>query len=209
MHQSELVAEMLKRIDVKGMERVREVFPNTTHDKFFRVEEFVNAAAAHAIRLNDELQPRSRCLDVGCGFGYVALALECLGHSCVAWDNTAPVLRNVALMIPLKERMFVEIRRDGEQRELTDAYDLIFLHGVVPLRDAGGWWDWPSYSEFFRMLMNALNPGGMLEIIANWGDQIPVACNATAWDLLMHPGLSCSVGGNIITVRREGIACAV
>jgi hypothetical protein len=198
----DLVLQMLTRIDLPGMRRTHEMFAGTTWDKFFDVQAFVHAAANHALRLNQSLWPQSKCLDVGCGFGYVALALECLGHPCVAWDVPARVLETVAQFLPIRDRMFLTITRD--QRPLQRGFDLIFLHGVVPIRDSIGWWSWEDYAHLARTLLSDLNAGGMMEWICNRGDQIPVACNPAEWAGIMPHGMTCDVSDNSIVVRREG-----
>lgn len=204
MTRDELVRECLARIDLVGLKRVCEVFPNTTWTKFFDAGAFLPAAAEHAQRFDDEMHAGSRCIDIGCGFGYVALALNVLGHSCIAWDNNVQVLKNVANMIPIRERIFKEITRAGLQEgtELAGQYDLIFLHGVIPMRDAGGWWQWADYAALAQSFLPALNPGGRMEWIVNRGDQLPVVTNTAAWLGLLGPGLNLCVADNVVTVRR-------
>jgi cyclopropane fatty-acyl-phospholipid synthase-like methyltransferase len=204
MTRDELVAECLARIDLVGLRRVNEVYPNSTWSKFFNAGEFLNAAAEHALRFDEEMHPGSRAIDVGCGFGYVALALNALGHSCVAWDNNVQILKNVANMIPIRERIFKEITRAGLQEgaELAGNYDLIFLHGVIPMRDAGGWWQWADYAALAKSFLPALNPGGRMEWIVNRGDQLPVVSNTTAWLGLLGQGFNLCVADNVVTVRR-------
>jgi hypothetical protein len=204
MNRDELVAECLARIDLVGLKRVRAVYPKCTWDKFFDAGEFMVPAAEHALRFDEEMHAGSRCIDIGCGFGYVALALNVLGHECLAWDNNVPVLKQVANMIPIRGRIFKEITRAGlrEGCELRGGYDLIFLHGVVPMRDAGGWWQWADYADLALALLAALNPGGRMEWIINRGDQIPTVTNTAAWLGLLGQGFNLCVADNVVTVRR-------
>ncbi len=197
MTHAELYEVCLSRIDRDGMRRIQKANPNCTWSKFFDVEAFLAPACAHALRF--ELKPGSNCIDVGCGFGYTALALERLGHNCVAWDNVSPILQQVSECVPVKNWNFKTItRNDGA--ELLGNYDLIYLHGVWPLRDAGGWWGGHDYASFARSLLAGLNDGGVLEIICNRGDQEPVMLGAAI------PGAR--ISDNVITVRREAALCA-
>lgn len=204
MTHRELVLAMHNRIDRDGLRRVHEVFNLTTWSKFFDVEPFVDQAAIHALRFNETLKPKSRCADIGCGFGYTALALECLGHTCLAWDAPADVLKNVAHCIPVKERNFQMIHRGDDGKEFLQTFDLVFLHGVFPMRDARGWWGWDDYRELVIKLIHGLNPGGLLEIIVNRGDEEPMICDAERWGRLALPG-SLQVADNVITFYREGV----
>ena len=210
MNHDELVAEMGRRIDRHQLRVCRDVFPGTTWDKFFNVNDFLPVAAAHALRLEVGLPAGARCLDVGAGFGYVSLGLECLGHQCTAWDAPAPVLENVARGLPLPRWVFEKIERQkiGEMQMLTrlHEYDLIFLHGVVPMRDAAGWWEWPDYAFLALGLSDMLAPGGTMEWIINRGDQVPVAADPARWASLMETGLSFGVADNVVTVRRAPMA---
>jgi SAM-dependent methyltransferase len=199
MTHRDLVVKVLAKIDRPGLTRAWEGNMGSTWDKFFDVEQFVHHACIHALRFQErwgENNPeRKRCADIGCGFGYVALALECLGHTCLAWDNDAPVLRAAAQCIPVSQRNFQTILRN-DPAELLQTYDLIFLHGVFPMRDANGWWRWRDYEALCRKLIAALNPGGLLEIIVNRGDELEMICEgATASGL--------AVTDNVLTWEAE------
>lgn len=206
MTPEQLATAILKKIDLVGLKHVAQVYPQNTWQKFYNAQEFAPRAAEHALRLDAELQPGSRCLDLGCGFGYVALALEILGHNCAAWDAPSPVLRNVAHMIPVKLRIFRQIKRGEDLApELTGPYDLIFLHGVWPMRDSADWYAWHDYVEQAGQLATALAPGGRVEILVNRGDELEKICNAPAWELLARntaDDLSATVADNCITIRR-------
>lgn len=199
MTHRELVSAMLGKIDRPGLTRVWEQFMGSTWDKFFDVEMFVHYSAIHALRFQEMWGPESpdkkKCADIGCGFGYTALGLECLGHDCLAWDNDASVLRAAAQYIPVRERNFQTIFRN-EPNELLQKYDLIFLHGVFPMRDANGWWRWVDYEALCRKFIAALAPGGLLEIIVNRGDELEMICNGAA-----AAGLN--VNDNVLTWEAE------
>ena len=207
MTHSDLIREMHRRIDRFALQRIQDVWPCTTWTKFFDVDQYVSVAAEHALRLSEYLpNPNARCLDLGCGFGYVALALECLGHKCVAWDAPAEVLRNVQHAIPVSERIFLSIER-RDDKEFLKKFDLIILHGVWPMRDAGGWWEWKDYRTLGERLVAALNPGGLLEIICNRGEEIPTMCNPDLWAMLASEELTIDVTDNVITARRAAPVC--
>lgn len=194
MTHADLVELVLNRIDRVGLDRVSQVFRDTTWEKFFDVDPFVHAACQHALRF-DEFLPRSAsCIDIGCGFGYTALALEMLGHSCVAWDNDVSVLRNVSYHVPVRNWNFKTIVRNSGE-ELFGRYDLIFLHGVWPMRDAAGWWEVCDYQALMRSFMGALSPNGRIEIIINRGDELDkIVSGFGGW-----PG--CDIADNVITVH--------
>jgi len=200
---NDLIAECRNRIDVIGLSRVHGVYPKSVWNKFFDFENFLPIACNHALRFDEELQPGSRAIDVGCGFGYVALALEVLGHTCVAWDTPSPVLRNVAHMIPVRERNFKVITREMDSPELLADYDLILLHGVWPMRDAGGWWELPDYVRLAAGLGAGLKPGGRMEILVNRGDELPKICNWAAWKLAVDEYTTVAIDDNCITFRRH------
>lgn len=200
MTHEKLVREMHRRINADGLTAVNTLYPGTTWQKFFDPIPFVWYAADHAMRFQEMwggpgCPEKKKCADIGCGFGYTALALECLGHDCLAWDNDAPILRAVATCIPVRERNFQTIFRN-EPAELMQTYDLIFMHGVFPMRDANGWWKWADYEALCRKLIAALNPGGNLEIIVNRGDELDMICTgATASGM--------SVNDNVLTWEAE------
>lgn len=208
MTHHELVLEMHRRIDKDQLRQAHESFTGTTWGKFFDVDAFVHLAAGHATRLNESLRPGCRCLDLGCGFGYVALALECLGHTCVAWDTETPVLRAVGPAIPVSKRVYLPILRGGTNITSDRLFDLIIMHGVVPMRDDAGWWLWSDYEMMAQALVCLLRSGGIMEWIVNNGDQVPVACDPSNWQMfaVLHEVLH-TVNENIITIRTP--SCAV
>lgn len=201
MLHGELASECLARIDHYGLQECRAKFPQTTWEKFFNAPEFVAAAAAHALRFHEQIPPASTCLDLGCGFGYTALCLEILGHKCTAWDAPADILQSVRRYIPVENWILDKIER-GKSLNLFGGYELIFLHGVFPMRDAAGWWDWPAYARLVGQLIEVLAPVGLLEIIVNRGSEIPVCCDPAAWSALMDTGAAVDISDNVVTVRR-------
>ena len=213
INHDELCNSMRAKIDLAGLAAAHMQYPGTTWGKFFDTNAYIHAAAHHALRLNAELKPRANCIDIGAGFGYVALALECLGHQCTAWDGPAEVLQAIAPCIPVSHRIFKMIKRKMGVREMPfdrpdvqpiirGAYDLITLHGVWPMRDAEGWWDVTDYAWLGGIFIRALAPGGRLEILANRGDQLETCTNIGPWNVLINPEISYGVGDNVIDVRR-------
>jgi SAM-dependent methyltransferase len=208
-----LADAILKKIDLVGLKRVEGVYPNSTWTKFFNAGEYAYAGAMHAARLDADLPRGARCLDIGCGFGYVALGLEILGHTCIAWDTPSPILRNVAHMIPVSGRVFRTIEPGVSLRsELYGYFDLIFLHGVFPMRGPKGWWEWADYANLAVELVDTLNPGGRLEILVNRGDELEKICNSAAWMMLAKNAgddFDATVEDNCIRVRRSGAVVTV
>jgi hypothetical protein len=204
MEHADLVAECHKRIDAVQLRVCHDVFQNTTWEKFFKTEEFLPIAAAHALRYDAELPRGAACLDVGAGFGFVSLALECLGHKCTAWDAPAPILQNVSRAIPLTRWHFEKIeRRIVVPAAIADDYGLIFLHGVIPLRDDAGWWEWPDYAFLADNLAGMLAPGGRMEWLINRGDQLPIATDPAAWRQWWKPGWeTVDINDNAVNIRR-------
>lgn len=203
---NDLIAEMRARIDGRQLAAAREKCPNSTWDKFFRLDDFLPVAAGHALRLSEGLEPNARVLDVGAGFGFVSLGLEILGFRCTAWDAPAPILETVAAAVPVSNWVFEKIERQkiGPMAALTkmQEFGLIFLHGVVPMRDAAGWWEWPDYAHLIGYLSDMLAPGGQMEWIINRGDQLPIAADPRCWAAAMEPGLSFDISDNVVTVYR-------
>lgn len=213
MTPDELAKLCMSKIDMVALRQTHQCFRNTTWEKFFHVPEFVAAAANHAVRLDAELMAGSRVLDLGCGFGYVAFALEMLGHKCCAWDAPAQVLKNVANAIPVSGRVFRQIEPGKSLRpELFGNFDLIILHGVFPMAGPAGYWQWDDYAGLAAELIDTLNPGGVLEILVNRGDELEKICNGAAWDMLVRGAgedFSATIVDNCITVRRMGAAISV
>jgi hypothetical protein len=208
MLQEDLVHQMYLRIDRHRLNEIQAAHLHSAWDKFFDVEAYCHYAAGHALRFAEFLPRGASCLDVGCGFGYVALALECLGHPCTAWDTPHQLLVDVGRALPVSQRCYEHIQREGPWPHLAPPYQLIFLHGLWPMRDAAGWWDWPSYARLARRLLGGLAPGGTLEIICNNGEQVPLMCEPGQWERLLERGYVVDIARNVITVHKDATVCA-
>jgi SAM-dependent methyltransferase len=207
---NELLHLMHSRIDHDVLHSVHDRFRNSVWEKFFDEAAYCRAAAEHALRLDKFIPRGARCLDLGCGFGYVALALECLGHRCIAWDIPNEMLRAVAQAIPVSERCFAFVSRDPPTQFQWvppvgfGEFDLIILHGVFPMRDAVGWWEWKDYAKLLESLMRCLRYNGLIEVIVNRGDQLSVICNRKI-DIV---GYEYEISDNIISIQRRDPSCA-
>jgi SAM-dependent methyltransferase len=194
---------MLARIDRQAMRRHEQTFADVWAKKFFAVEDFAPRAAEKALELHlDDPGKRKRILDVGCGFGYLVLACDCLGHDAVGLDIPHDCTAAVAVAVGFK-LVSHKIHRFELLPDQLQGFDLITMTGVnlferlngtqQPLDNLtinadqslppAGWWREPEYRFLIRDLYERLRPGGEIFIEFNHGPENDWLINVR-WD---HP----------------------
>jgi SAM-dependent methyltransferase len=189
MSPGDLTQLMMGRIDRDAMRTNEAVFKDVWANKFFAVEEYAARAAEKALELHlDDPGKRKRLLDVGCGFGYLVVAAECLGHTAVGLDIPHPCTAAVAVAMGFRLVSHQIHRFELLPQELTD-FDLITMTGVNlferqngkaldnltinqdPSLPPEGWWREPEYRFLIRDLWERLRPGGQVFIEFNRGPE--------------------------------------
>jgi hypothetical protein len=218
MTHDDLFQRMMRRIDHQEMYAIHQRYPRAMWDKFFDVAEYTSRGAGHAVRLSEHIPENSRCLDLGTAFGYVSLGLTELGHEAICVDQGFDILREVAGAIPAGTWEFARITPDYKPE---GKFNLIFAHGLIPLRNSPDWregpglWTEDDYATFAGNLCDALNPGGFMEWIINRGEEAQPAYSRATWDRLKtEKRITFMIEDNVITaykladVPQEATACA-
>lgn len=197
----ELAARIKSKLDLAHLAICSEKFGTLVWHKFFDVDRFLSVQAEHALRLSALIPPFSRCLDVGAGFGYCALALQELGHDVIAHENDYAAIREISKAIPVPWH-FEPIRRCEGLALSGTPFELIVCHGVIPIRDSVGWWEWLDYAGIAGDMLQRLAHGGVMEIIVNRGEGGECALVQDRWNSVTPDGVSVAVVDNVIHGRR-------
>lgn len=169
MNVPELARAIVDRIDLKAMEQNANLFAEVWAAKFFRVEEYAHRAAEKAFALGLHHGPPRRILDIGCGFGYLCLAAEALGHRATGIDIPHPCMAAVAQAVPF-EFVPLEIKKFTRIDRPRGSLDLIVMIGVNMMdMPEGRWWGVAEYQALFEDLRGLLSPGGILHVEFNRG----------------------------------------
>lgn len=165
----DLTARMIKLIDRGAMERAQAIFAGVWADKFFHVDEYCQRAAEKAFALGLGNPPAKRILDIGCGFGYLCLAAELLGHRAIGIDVDHDCTKMVSRAVPFSFCAF-DIHSHVGLPDLGE-FDLVTIMGVNFAEGAApeGFWKEDDYRFLIADIYGILRPGGIIHLEHNRG----------------------------------------
>lgn len=160
-------AQLLEGVNLDALAAVRPE-PPCKHDKFFDAAVYCQRMLDNYARLTSRITPK-RHLDVGAGFGYLAIALEAAGCETTSLDVPNECLQRVAPIIGGR-RVWWRLKAGEPLPDDLVGFDSITMLGVAPmLRDVNNGTPWMvnQYAFLAADQLKRLRPGGLLMWLIN------------------------------------------
>jgi len=190
----DLIARVRFRTPQAEVNKIRDRHPEYHAQKFFDSVTFGAQACHQAQRVGLFDAKPGRLLDIGCAFGYLLVAAEELGHWAGGIDTTSMCIFDACELFnvryfPQNVKAFEPLTIDHQ------GYDFITVFGVN-FAEGGRFWGFEEYDFFFRDCVSRLNPGGIVWVEYNRGEQTSWLADAK-W-----PGMNFEAVDNRIRIKK-------
>lgn len=165
-------ARVIQTIDAARFEEILRRYvvndPGEDWPKYLDLNRWIYLNIRRIRRLELDLAPRQRILDLGCGAGYFAYIAQLLGHDVTGLDiGNVPMFTEITRLLGVPRvtwciQAFAPLPDFGKKFDLITAYMICFNEHKQP-----GLWGVPEWEFFLDDLASHLAPGGRVWLELN------------------------------------------
>jgi SAM-dependent methyltransferase len=166
------VASVVQTIDRERFEEIRRRYavdnPGEDWPKYLDLEHWIDINIRRVRRLELDLAPRQRILDLGCGAGYFAYLAQLLGHDVTGLDiDDVAMFSDITRLLGVP-RVIHQIRPFTPLPDFNEKFDLITAFMVCfNNHKRADLWSVPEWSFFLDDLAKHIAPGGRVWLELN------------------------------------------
>ena len=163
---------VVQTIDAKRFEDIRRRYavsdPGEDWPKYLDLNRWIEINIRRIRRLELDISPPARILDLGCGAGYFAYTAQLLGHDATGLDiDDVPMFAEATRLLGVPRviwriQAFTPLPDLGKKFDLITAFMICFNDHKQP-----GLWDVPEWEFFLDDLASHLTPGGRVWLELN------------------------------------------
>jgi SAM-dependent methyltransferase len=165
-------AKVIETIDREQFEQIRRRYaidhPGEDWPKYLELDRWIDINIRRVQRLELDVSPPQRILDLGCGAGYFAYLAQLLGHDVTGLDiDDVTMFADITRLLGVR-RVIYQIRPFAPLPEFGEKFDLITAFMVCfNNHKRADLWEAAEWNFFLDDLAKHLTPGGRIWLELN------------------------------------------